>query len=157
MAKSIDTTQNVDNSKRNLMVGAAAVAALGVVNPVIAATDPHAAHKPAPAAMMLAKVALECESIGQECLAHIFQTFTSGDTSLAKCGIAVDDAIAACAATAKLALNNSAHLKAMAAVCKSVCTDCEAECRKHAKKHAICGEMADACKATVDACKKVIG
>ena len=157
MIESIKINQVSNKSRRTVMAGAAAIAALGVVNPALAATDPHAEHKPSSDAKNLIDVAQQCEVIGDACLAHIFKTFTAGDLTLAKCGILVDDAIAACAATAKLALNDSAHIKAMAAVCKSVCADCEVECRKHGKKHAICEDMANACKATVEACEKIIG
>ncbi len=157
MTETTKNTQIADKSRRTVMAGAAAVAALGVVNPVFAATDPHAKHTPDAAAKNLIDVAQKCEVVGDACLAHIFKTFTAGDLTLAKCGILVDDAIAACSATAKLASNDSAHMKAMAAVCKSVCSDCELECRKHGKKHAICEDMANACKATVEACDKVLG
>ncbi|MCH9698442.1 MAG: Csp1 family four helix bundle copper storage protein [Gammaproteobacteria bacterium] len=148
----------LDNkSRRSVMAGAAAVAALGVFNPALAVEKEHEKHQANPDVKNLIDTAQQCEVTGDACLAHIFKTFTTGDTTLAKCGILVDDAIAACAAIAKLASNNSAHTKAMAAVCKSVCADCEVECRKHGKKHAICEDMANSCQATVKACEKVIG
>ena len=45
---------------------------------------------------------------------------------------------AMCAALARLASANSAHLVALAKVCGEVCLDCEKECRKHEKEHELC-------------------
>ena len=76
--------------------------------------------------------------------------------TLAACAVVVDDTIAVCSATVKLAVNGSAHLKHMTSVCKGVCEDCEKECLKHVEKHAICKDMADSCKATIKECEKII-
>ncbi|MGB7396644.1 MAG: hypothetical protein WA914_02360 [Candidatus Macondimonas sp.] len=59
--------------------------------------------------------------------------------------------------TAKLALNDWAQAKAMAAVCLKECDDCAQECRKPAKQHAICEEMAKSCEETVAAARRFIG
>ena len=101
--------------------------------------------------------AADCVTVGNVCLAHIFQTFKSGDTSLAQCGILVENTIAVCEAAVKLTLNDSPHAKAMASVCMKECEDCAEECRKHAKNHAICEDMAKSCEATAAAARKFIG
>jgi Cys-rich four helix bundle protein (predicted Tat secretion target) len=101
--------------------------------------------------------AADCVTVGNACLAHIFQTFKSGDTSLAQCGMLVENTIAVCEAAVKLTLNDSPHAKAMANVCMKECEDCAEECRKHAKQHAICADMAKSCEATAAAARKFIG
>jgi glucose-6-phosphate dehydrogenase assembly protein OpcA len=69
----------------------------------------------------------------------------------------VDSTLGACEATTKLALNDSAQAKAMAAVCQKECDDCAKESHKHAKQHAICEDMAKSCEETMAAARKFIG
>lgn len=152
----------LDPSRRRLLAAIGALAALGAM-PLMAASasiDEHAAQGAmagnTPRDALIAE-ASHCVSVGQACLSHIFRIFKSGDTALAECGILVDSTIAACEATAKLALNDSLQAKAMAAVCMKECEDCAKECRKHAKQHAICEDMAKSCEKTVAAARKFIG
>lgn len=151
----------LDPSRRRMLAAMGALAALGAM-PLMAgaSADEHTAHGAmagnTPRAALIA-AASHCVTVGQACLAHILRIFKSGDTALAECGILVDSTIAACQATAKLALNDSTQAKAMAAVCLQECEDCAKECRKHAKQHAICEEMAKSCEGTVAAARKFIG
>lgn len=136
-----------------LMVGASLLA--GSALPAQASAQ-HAGHGAAPAAGEgLAATAQKCVSEGESCLAHCFATFKAGDLTLAACAVAVDEAIAACNAMAKLALNGSAHAKRMATACRGICQDCEKECEKHSQ-HPACSAMAAACKATVAECDKLL-
>jgi hypothetical protein len=59
----------------------------------------------------LVRAAQQCESTGEARLAHCFVTIKKGDLMLASCAARVDDTTAACATTAKLAVNGSLHLK----------------------------------------------
>lgn len=150
----------LDSSRRRMLAAMGALAAVGTM-PLMAraSAEEHAAHGAmagdTPRDALIA-AASHCVTVGQACLAHIFRIFKSGDTALAECGILVDSTIAACAATAKLALNDSAHAKAMAAVCLKECEDCAKECRKHAKQHVICEDMARSCEETVAAARRFI-
>lgn len=103
------------------------------------------------------EAAEECVSVGQACKAHIYQALKSNDLSLTECLLLVRDTIATCAVLAELVTNGSAHSKAMAKVCISVCKDCRDECKKHVPKHKICQDMADSCDETIDACLKYVG
>lgn len=105
----------------------------------------------------LRATAADCVTVGNACLAHIFQAIKSWDTSLAQCGMLVENTIAVCAATVKLTLNDSPHARAMADVCMKECEDCAEECRKHATQHPICGDMAKSCEETVAAARMFIG
>ena len=154
MSDTTATTVNtsVDPNRRAILVGAGVAAALSAAGPVFGPREALAAVKSE--AQGLISAAEHCEDVGDACLSHCFNMFKAGDMALAECARVVDDTIAVCAATAKLGNNNSSHVKRMAGICQSVCEDCEKECLKHAEKHDICKEMADACNATIEECKK---
>ena len=89
-------------------------------------------------------------------MAHIFREFKGGDTTLAECGILVENTITTCNTLVTLAHNQAEQLPDMTAVCLKVCEACEVECRKHGKKHPICLDMAEACQAVVKACREAL-
>lgn len=145
--------------RRIFLKGAGTLAMLGAASSVFAAAGStmvdHSKHGHKYPGLVGA--AQTCANTGDACLSHCFRTFKTGDTSLAKCAVLIDDTIAVCEALASLAVNDSSHTVHMAGVCKGVCEDCEKECLKHAKKHAICQDMADACNATIKECQKAMG
>ena len=147
-------------TRRHVLTAMGALAAIGSIPVVARAEEPkrhvHGAAPGKPGETFSAAAA-ECVTIGNVCLAHIFRTFRSGDTSLAQCGILVENTIAVCEAAVKLTLNDSPHAKAMAGVCMKECEDCAEECRKHIKEHAICEDMAKSCDQTAAAARKFIG
>lgn len=142
-------------SKRQFL-GAAVAASAVSISPGLMAGNQHGHHK-ASYSKAVVKAAEDCVSVGQACKAHIYQTLKSKNLSLAECLMQVRDTIATCATLAEIVTNGSAHSKAMAKVCISVCKDCRDECKKHASKHRICKDMADSCDDTIDACLKYIG
>lgn len=159
MAASRGGTGELDVSRRYALMLMGALAALGGVPAMARAeTGEHHAHGMAsdtPDSVLVA-AASHCAAVGNACLAHIFQTVKTGDTTLVQCGILVDNTIAVCEAAAKLTLNASPHAKAMASVCRKECEDCAKECRKHAKEHPICADMAQSCEETVAAVRKFV-
>ena len=97
------------------------------------------------AAMMgnvkVAELARHCAAAGDACISHCLALFVAGDNSVAACAKSAYQMTAMCAALARLASANSAHLVALAKVCGEVCLDCEKECRKHEKEHATVQSM----------------
>lgn len=111
------------------------------------------------AAMMgnvkVAELARHCAAAGDACISHCLALFVAGDNSVAACAKSAYQMTAMCAALARLASANSAHLVALAKVCGEVCLDCEKECRKHEKEHELCKACAESCAACAEECKKV--
>lgn len=107
-----------------------------------------AAHKDVYAA------ALECVRVGNECLDHCVRSLSTGDKMMAECAGTVRAMLPLCEATARLAMLDSKHFKAMAALCAKACRDCEAACKKHANHHAECKACMESCRACAEACEK---
>ncbi|OAN53149.1 hypothetical protein A6A04_14425 [Paramagnetospirillum marisnigri] len=142
-------------NRREILSAAGAMAAGLVATQALAADHVHHAHGPSTINAKIAATGLDCVKTGDACLAHCFDTFIGGDTTLAVCAKKVDELIAVCTALAKLASNNSPHLAAYAKAAVAVCKDCEKECRKHADKHATCKACADSCAACAEECGKL--
>lgn len=141
-----------NQDRRNLLLGAAAVATTFTAAPVFAATQHH--HKSNKNTGLI-DAALDCLKSGQACNDHCIELVKAGDTSIADCMASVSEMLATCTALSQMASYQSKHLAAFAKVCISVCEDCENECKKHADKHAECKACADSCSDCIDACKKV--
>jgi Cys-rich four helix bundle protein (predicted Tat secretion target) len=148
-----------NQSRRNILLGAAAVAATLATDSAFSATEhDHSEHNHN---MMMNSnteiidAALNCVKTGQACNDHCIELVKSGDTSIAGCMDALTESLAMCAALSQMASAQSSHLPALAKVCISVCEDCEKECRKHEKKHAVCKACADSCNDCIQACKKI--
>jgi Cys-rich four helix bundle protein (predicted Tat secretion target) len=99
--------------------------------------------------------ARDCLRTGLICLDHCVRSLSTGDKMMAECAATVRAMLPLCEATSALALQNSAHLKALAAVCAKACRDCEAACKKHANHHAECKACMDSCGKCAAACEKV--
>jgi len=129
-------------------VGAVAVAALRAegVEPAPAGT---------PARSPLIDAAFACLQVGEACQQHCLALLGKSDTSLAECATTVAAMLPMCRALAELAVQESPHLKALAAVCARVCRDCEKACRKHESHHAICKQCAESCAVCAAQCEKV--
>ncbi|MCH9683589.1 MAG: Csp1 family four helix bundle copper storage protein [Deltaproteobacteria bacterium] len=121
----------------------------------------HAGHEGhgdaagAPANEAFAAASADCTEKGQACLQHCIALLSKGDTSMAECAAAVHEMLAICNGVSVLALANSKHLKAGAALCQAVCSDCEAACKPHVGHHATCKACADACAAMIAEAKKL--
>ena len=72
---------------------------------------------------------------------------------MARC-IALDlDCAAICALAAAAMARGSEHVKAICALCASICKSCGDECGKHPAEH--CKQCAKACHSCADACLKM--
>jgi Cys-rich four helix bundle protein (predicted Tat secretion target) len=133
-------------------------ALLATTLPAIAQAE-HAAHARAAATTIppvnkkLIDTSSDCIKTGQACIAHCFDAFAAGDTSLAACARSVDQMMSVCGALQKLASAGSSNLPGLAKVALAICDDCERECRKHADHHDTCKACADACKNCAEACR----
>ena len=75
------------------------------------------------------EAALECVRVGGECLDHCVRNLSTGDKMMAECAGTVRAMLPLCNAVVELSRLDSAHLKALAAVCAKACRDCEAACK----------------------------
>lgn len=138
-----------------LMAGAGAVAgAVAGRAAALAANDMQAAPAGAapkggagPAEAFTAALS-RCLETGHACMDHCLRALAAGDKTLGECARTVHEMLAVCQATAALAPTGSRHRKALVALCRDVCADCEKACRKHEDHHAECKACADACAAT---------
>jgi Cys-rich four helix bundle protein (predicted Tat secretion target) len=142
-------------NRRELLSAVGALTTVVAVAPAMAADHDHHNHGAMVPNSKIAATALDCVKTGDACIAHCFDSFIAGDTSLAVCAKKVDELIAVCTALAKLASNNSPNLASYAKAAIAICKDCEKECRKHADKHATCKACADSCAACAEECGKL--
>lgn len=155
--------------RRDVLLGAGALAALAAAPALAAEGDAHAGHegheahakgryfeaKATKAHPALVAATQDCLAKGQTCISHCLETFRLGDTTMADCAFAVQQMLHVCTAFAYLASYDSKHLRAFAPVCIQVCLDCEEECRKHEEHQVECKECADACAALVKEARKL--
>lgn len=126
--------------------------------------DEHEGHEghdaKAPAADVkvdpeLVNIVADCIAAGRVCLNHCLRMLGTGNTSMAECSRAVSDMLAICEASESLAAAGSKHLKSLAAVCITACTDCSKACEPHVGHHDECKACKEACDATIEAMKAV--
>ena len=154
MSKITESTTVENKSRRDILLGATAVAATLATETAFSATEhKHVHHKNKHTEIIDA--ALDCLKTGQACNDHCIELIKMGDTTIAECMDVLTESLAMCNALAQMASYQSEHLPALAKVCISVCEDCEKECRKHEDKHAECKACADSCNECIDACKKI--
>ena len=145
--------------RRDMVFASASLLGLGLA---VRADDATAGSKPAPAAaanaaapghQALIDAAYECIKAGERCQTHCLNELSQGHTMMAECAGTVEAMLATCRALASLAAQNSPHLKAMAALCATICRDCEAACKKHAGHHEICKQCMETCGRCATACE----
>lgn len=145
-------------SRRDAVTMAAGSAAVwSVVSLAEGKGTPPAKAEPKPAWTInqpLLDAALECIKAGEACLDHCVRTLSTGDKSMAECAGTVRAMLPLCHAIADLTRLNSAHLKALAAVCAKACRDCEAACKKHQNHHAECKACMESCQKCAAECEK---
>ena len=139
-------------SRREVLVGLGAGAALGLSGAAFSAMPGHDHSKHAPRHGDLLDAVNVCLDKGQRCIAHCLVSFREGDVTLADCASKVHEMQAICAAFSYLLAANSEYLEASYRVCETVCSDCARECRKHDEHHE-CRACAEACEGVVDAIK----
>jgi Cys-rich four helix bundle protein (predicted Tat secretion target) len=148
--------EEVSSERRSVLLGAGMLGAGALVSAATAtsafAGDHSHGHATGNKHSGLIASLHACVRTSEVCIDHCVTSFKSGDTTLAKCAEIVLETMAFCAAHAKLASYDSAHLRAMSELGIKMCVDCEKECRKH-EKHASCKACADACVACIKECK----
>ena len=137
-------------SRRQVLGGLGTAWIASAAGTALGAEPDHSGHTMPNAA--LAAAAGACVQAGEACVAHCLERFRAGDASLGACATSVEQMLAVCHATQRLALTGSPRLAALTAVCVEVCADCEKECRKH-EQHPPCKACADACARFIAAAK----
>ncbi|NWF36467.1 four-helix bundle copper-binding protein [Mariprofundus sp. KV] len=136
----------------------ASTAAMGGISKAFAAGEHNMHHNHSTGSKHAKMIDLlhECMRAGDDCIHHCLIEFKAGDTAMADCARIVMETGAFCAAHAKLATLESAHMKEMCELSIKMCGDCEKECRKHEKKHSTCKACADACAECIKECKRFL-
>ena len=144
--------QNPGISRRQLLLGAGAAAAMTYAGNALSAMPGHDHSKHTAQLPGLLDAVNGCVDKGQRCIVHCLVSFKEGDVKLADCANKVHEMQAICTAFSYLLAANSNYVKAYAGVCEQVCRDCEKECRKH-EEHIECKNCAEACANVVDQIK----
>ena len=139
-------------SRRSLLVGAGALGAALATGAGIAGDAPgHLHENHAPKNPDVLDAVNACVAKAQQCSAHCLVAFQEGDTTLADCARKVNEMRPICSAFSYQLAGNSPYVKALSAVCRQACEDCEKECRVHEDKHLECKECAEACAQVIAA------
>lgn len=144
------------------VVGVGAVAA----GAVLAASDAMAANAKSAKAekkspeQMLIETSIACIQTGELCLGHCMQELGSGNNSMAKCALKVEEMLTLCGSLVKLTSLKSAHAKKIALATADACKECRDACNEHKAHfshgmHLTCKDCADACEACEKACRAV--
>lgn len=151
-----NNANNELKSKRNLLKGLLATAAVATAAPALAKEDhSHHHHQMSKINKALVDIANQCAQHGDECIDHCIDLFKSGDTTVARCAETVNEMIVMCNALAKMGTYQSEQLVAVAKICIDVCELCAEECGKHTK-HAQCKACEESCLACIKECKKIV-
>ena len=145
-------------NRREILIGAAAMAAAATTGRVFAESHEHK-HEHGGAVRRnkdLIKSSQECVAAGQVCVHHCLVLMGEGDKSLATCAISVSDLVAACSTLQHLAAAESKYTIRMAKLVMDICKECEEECKKQ-DKHEECKACGEACAACYKECKKLVG
>jgi Cys-rich four helix bundle protein (predicted Tat secretion target) len=154
-----DNTKGQDDgdhaiSRRALLVGAGVLGAALATGAGVAGDAPGHRHEDhAPKNPDVLDAVNGCVVKAQQCAAHCLVAFQEGDTTLADCARKVNEMLPICKAFSYQLAGNSPYVKALSAVCRQACEDCEKECRVHEDKHVECKECADACAQVLAAIK----
>lgn len=143
-------------NRRELLLGAAAMAAAATTGRVFAAEpDAHAHHHNMSTRNTgLIEAASDCVLKAQICLQHCLVLLGQGDKTMAACAKSASQVEAVCGALQKLAAAEAKNLPQMAKVAMDVCKECEEECKK-TEKHPECKACMEACAACYKECKKI--
>lgn len=151
-----ETDTPTDNSRRNLLLGSAAISASLIASNSFAAMDHSQHHNMQNPHSSIINAALSCIKTGDACAAHCIQLIQMGDNTMADCLATVTDMLPMCSTLAKLSASQSSHLSEFAKVCTAICEDCEKACKEHADKHTACKDCMNSCAACIKECKKLL-
>lgn len=144
-------------NRRELLLGAAAMAAAATAGGAFAAEHDHSMHDHHAMSSRndkLIAVAADCVLKANICLQHCLDLLGKGDQSMAACAKSSSQVAAVCTALQHLASAESKHLPKLARAAMDVCKECEEECKK-TEKHPECKACKEACAACYEECKKV--
>lgn len=146
-------------NRRELLLGATAMAAAATAGKVFAAEHDHSQmsmahnHQSSRNEKLIAAAA-DCVTKANNCLQHCLVLLGQGDTSMAACAQSSSQVIAMCNAVLQMAAAESKYLPQLAKVAMQVCKACEEECKK-TEKHPECKACKESCAACYAECKKI--
>lgn len=142
-------------NRRELLLGAAAMAAAATAGKAFAAGHDHMAHDhKSRRNEKLIEVASDCVLKANICVQHCIVMMGQGEKDLAACAASSDQLIAMCMALQHFASAESKFLPQMAKLAMDICKDCENECKK-TERHPECKACGEACAACYNECKKI--
>ncbi len=148
-------------NRRELLLGAAAMAAAATAGSALAAEHvhdhmnmTHDHHAMSSRNDKLIAAAADCTLKANVCQQHCIDLMGQGDMSMAACARSAGQAAAICQALQQMAASGSRHLPQLARVAMDVCRDCEEECKK-TEQHPECKACKEACAACYAECKKI--
>lgn len=147
-------------NRRELLIGATAMAATAMSGKVFAAEHQHdhaaMAHDHADSKRneKLIAAAADCVLKANICLQHCIELLGEGDKSMAACAKSSSQVIAMCTALEQMAAAESKYLPQLAKVCMDVCKACEEECKK-TEKHPECKACKESCAVCYKECKAI--
>ncbi len=148
-------------NRRELLLGAAAMAATATAGQVFAATHEHDHmsmahdhHAMSSRNDKLIAAAADCVLKANICVQHCIDLLGQGDKSMAACARTSSQVAAVCTALQQLASSESKHLPQFAKAAMAVCKECEEECKK-TEQHPECKACKEACIACYEECRKI--
>ncbi len=142
-------------NRRELLLGAAAMAATATAGKAFAAEHQHEHQHMTPFHHdKLIATASDCVLKANICVQHCIVAMGQGEKELAACAESSSMIVAICTALQQMASADFKHLPQLAKVAMDVCKDCEDECKKH-EKHPECKACGEACAACYKECKKI--
>ena len=142
-------------NRRELLLGAAAMAAAVTASKAFAAEHEHMAHdhKSGRNAQLIAAAA-DCALKANICLQHCIVRMGQGEKELANCARSASNLMSMCETLQHFASAESRFLPQVAKLAMEICKDCEEECKK-TEKHPECKACGEACAACYKECKKI--
>lgn len=144
-------------NRRELLLGAAAMAAAATAGTAFAAehNHDHMTHDVKSTRNdKLIAAAADCVLKANICLQHCLVLLGQGDKDMAACAKSSSQVAAICTAMQQLASAESKYLPQLAKVAMGICKDCEEECKK-TEKHPECKACKEACATCYAECKKI--
>lgn len=144
-------------NRRELLLGAAAMAATATAGRAFAADHQHQ-HQHQHANPFhhdkLISTASDCVLKANICVQHCIVAMGQGEKDLAACAESSSQVASICRALQELASSDAKRLPQLAKVAMEICKECEEECKKTAR-HPECKACGEACVACYNECKKI--
>ena len=150
-------------NRRELLLGAVAMATVAATSKVIAAENEHDHmsmgmshdHHSSPHAKLIAAPS-DCVLKANLCVQHCIVAMGQGEKELAACAQSSSQVAAICTALQQLASADAKQLRQLAKVAMDICKECEDECKK-TDKHPECKACGESCVACYKECKALVG